>query len=362
MTRQTIRPTVVPLPTEPVMPRGARWIRPLDEVLGTDEDAPDDSADWIQRDYLARSEPGIFAGAPKCGKTWLALDIAIATARGEDWLSIAGANTVREPARVLVLALEDHVRRLRSRIWGLMRGRGLTPNDPTLRGHLSISSELLRFPDGSDQQALLTELRQWRPTLVLMDCLTRIMSGDPNSTRDAAAFTNSWIRICRESGASVVLIHHVSKPQAGRSGSLLDTVRGSGDFVAAARHVVIVERLDVGDQTRTFAKLSAAGNLDVRTRERAIELVRSEHEGGREVVRIVDRGDPAGVARSKGHSLRDRVVAVAQAQAYSSRNELADATGGKRQQVLRAIADELSPEGRLEVHTDGSIRPRSVPF
>jgi len=54
----------------------------------------------------------ILAGRPKVGKSWAALDIAIAKASG----SIVLGNIKLEPGDVLYAALEDNERRLRSRI------------------------------------------------------------------------------------------------------------------------------------------------------------------------------------------------------------------------------------------------------
>ena len=54
----------------------------------------------------------ILAGRPKLGKSWLALDIALAVARGSYCLG----DLQCEQGEVLYLALEDNKRRLRSRI------------------------------------------------------------------------------------------------------------------------------------------------------------------------------------------------------------------------------------------------------
>src|ERR1700690_2738347 len=51
------------------------------------------------------------AGAPKLGKSWLALQLAIAVALGEEWL---GKKCDR--GEVLYLALEDSRRRLQTRV------------------------------------------------------------------------------------------------------------------------------------------------------------------------------------------------------------------------------------------------------
>jgi hypothetical protein len=118
-----------------------------------------------------------------------------------------------------------------------------------------------------------------------------------------------------------VLIHHVVKAREGRSG--LDSVRGSGEFVAFARNVVMVDILDVGDPERRVLRLAVDGNKDIGQRERAVEIVRVQRDG-REVVQVVDLGDPAQIGSS---TPRSRVLAFLRANGdvYASGNELYDA-------------------------------------
>ena len=65
----------------------------------------------------------LLVGRPKVGKSWLALDLALAVASGGTCLGVE----LEEPADVLYCALEDNERRLRSRIFKLMGDQGLAP-------------------------------------------------------------------------------------------------------------------------------------------------------------------------------------------------------------------------------------------
>jgi RecA-family ATPase len=267
----------------------ARWIIPLETFLGEEEPDEDDSLDWIIRDVVPRAEPCMWAGPQKSGKTWAALDLAIAVALGESWLG-AFTNTWGGPARVLCIFLEDNQRRLRKRIWELARGRHKTPNDPALREHLRISRSPLRLPDAKDQRQLAAELKQWKPALVILDNLTRVMVGDPNSTREAAMFTRAWTELGEDAGCTVQFLHHTKKPMEG-TGDLdpFDQVRGSGDFGATARNIIVSKQLK--HETEKLSEVRIRGNIDLQREGFVMRFERERNPLGQRYAKLLDRGD-----------------------------------------------------------------------
>jgi hypothetical protein len=311
-------------------PAAPRWVRPLEDFLGDEEPDDDDSGDWDIRDVLPRCEPAILAGPPKSGKTWAALDLALSVATGTPWLGGAFENTRREPARVLVIALEDGQRRLRSRIWELARGRGITPNDATLREHLAVSREALRLPSKSDERAFVAELRAWRPAVVLVDNLTRVMVGDQNAIKDVALFTSLWARICGDVGAGVAFLHHTSKG-GGEERDPFDMVRGSGDLVAAARNIVVTRPLNL--EGEHLAEVRMRGNLDLRRDSFALGFERTQRSDGRWQARLVDRGDVEGLKAEVAGRRRD----AKQAERTADRRQEAE----RRRDTALAIVDQV---------------------
>jgi RecA-family ATPase len=241
----------------------ARWVVDFDKFLGDDEPDDDDAQDWVIRDLVPRGEAALWGGPMKGGKTWSALDLMLSVALGEDWLGTF-KNTLGRPAPVVGLLLEDNVRRLRKRIWELTRARGITPNDDRLRANMHISRSLLRLPDAGDQRRLIAELKERKPALVVIDNLTRVLVGDPNSTRDAAAFSRAWTEICEETGACVMFLHHTKK-QLGDPKTQLDPfeqLRGSSDFGAAARNVIVTT--PIRNEHEHLSEIRMRGNLDLR--------------------------------------------------------------------------------------------------
>lgn len=280
---------------EPVPLHQGRWVRPLSDFLGTEEPEDDDAGDWLIRDIVPRAEPTLFAGPPKSGKTWVAADISIAVASGTDW--VGNENTARGPRRVLAVLLEDSERRLRKRLWQLCRGRGISPT--SLGAHLSITRKPFGIPDKMDRSALVSELKRWKPALVIVDNLTRTMIGDPNSTRDAAMFAREWLGLTQDTGATWMFLHHTRKEFSGtpvgadgerQRGSALDRVRGSGDFPAAARNVVVIAPMR-GDDTKQVSQVEIGGNLDLKRSKFALGFERGDVDG-RPFVRLTDLGDP----------------------------------------------------------------------
>ncbi len=90
----------------------------------------------------------ILAGRPKLGKSWLALDMALAVANGGRCLG-----TDCDPGAVLYLALEDNRRRLQSRLQKLAPARETIPWPQSL----TFATEWKRHDAGG-----LEDIRAWQ--------------------------------------------------------------------------------------------------------------------------------------------------------------------------------------------------------
>jgi len=312
----------------------------LCDFLGDGEPDDNDAEDWRIRDIIPRGEPVLWGGPMKRGKTWGALDLAIAAARGEPWLD-KFENTSGESVRVLGLFLEDNKRRLRKRLWELCRSRGITPDDDLLRANLSLTREPIRLPD--DARAFVRRARAFGPAIVIVDNLTRVMVGDPNSTRDAAAFTKAWAQICDELEASVLFLHHTKKAGANgtdRQGDPFDQLRGSGDFGAAARNMLVSVPFDLaGEQV---SEVRVRGNLDLRRDSFVLGFERKENVLGRWQARLVDRGDVEALRADAGEKRKTE-------KREKRRAELAAETEMRRQAAL----DLVRTAGNVSSYTLG---------
>lgn len=346
----------------------ARWVVSMDSFFEGEEFSDDDAEDWIVRDLIPRAEPVIFGGPMKGGKTWAAMDLSITMALGEDWLGIF-ENTLKRPARVLGLFLEDNRRRIGKRLQELARGHGrdlLT--DDTLREHLRIARSPLRLPDAKDQAALAREIKDWGADVVFVDNLTRIMIGDANSTRDAAAFTRAWTELGDATGATIVLLHHTKKPMGDQQNTdPFDNLRGSTDFGAAARNMIVTTPLRL--EGETMAEVRMRGNLDLRRDSFALGFERWTDPAwqGKHVAKLLDRGEVAKVkeeaksqkkqrketdkkadAAAKYRERRDTVIALAHKQKGSVSQSGAALELGVAANTLRPVFEALVADGVLK--------------
>lgn len=346
----------------------ARWTTPLPDFLGDVEPDDDDAIDWIIRDIVPRAEAVLLGGPMKAGKTWNALDLAITIALGQKWLG-SFENTLGSPAKTLGVFLEDNRRRLSKRLWELTRAHGTTPNNDLLQDNLRLTRTPLRLPDPADQRRFIAEIKAWGASFVVVDNLTRVMVGDPNKTTDAAAFTRAWLEIVEETGASVMFLHHTRKPSGDQKQiDPFDTLRGSGDFGAAARNIIVATPI----RTETDEKLSEVrmrGNLDLRRESFTLAFERKNLL--RWQARLVDRGDIEQIKsevakatketkeakkvadyRAQFELRKQRAIAIAQAEGYVTQAKLAHAFGMASPRGMAPVFESLCQDKILRAASD----------
>jgi hypothetical protein len=173
----------------------------------------------------------IMAGAPKLGKSWLALALGIGLAAG----GYALGKIQVQRGDVLYLALEDNPRRLQSRLRMLLGG------DPPPSG-LHLETAWPRLDDGGLER--LTGWLDQHPDarLVLIDVWTRVRplardnGNHYQSDYDAAAALQA---VAIRYGVAVVALYHTRKAE---SPDFVETVQGTFGTAAAADTIVVVKR------------------------------------------------------------------------------------------------------------------------
>jgi hypothetical protein len=236
---------------------------PMDEV-------PARRTSWNAVELLAASFPqplwavvgilaaglNLLAGAPKLGKSWFALNIAVAIASGGKAL---GKIDVDE-GDVLYLALEDTGRRMQDRLRKVLAGSAPSPR-------LTVAIECAALPNGGAER-----VRRWleehpAARLVIVDVFARVRGrsdarADRYETDYMAAM--SLKAIADEYGVSVLVVHHTRKAGAE---DWLDLVNGSQGLAGAADAVLVLTRARNTKQ----AVLRVTGR-DVEEAEHALEL------------------------------------------------------------------------------------------
>ena len=179
----------------------------------------------------------LLAAKPKIGKTWLALDIAVAVASGGYCLG----DIKCEQGGVLFLALEDNKRRMQRRLTKLL-GINRAEWPPFACAH-----DWPRADHGG-----LDHIRGWiaqavRPRLVIVDVLARfrrmVGPGKQQSYEADYEAIAALQKIASDTGIAIVVIHHTRK---GEADDPIDAVSGTLGLAGAADAVLVIARNNDG--------------------------------------------------------------------------------------------------------------------
>ncbi len=153
--------------------------------------------------------------------------------------------------------------------------------------HATIDSQRFRLITDAPQMltsehvdALIATAKQWSAEVVVLDTLARTMDGDENSTKDMSTYVTACGRIQHETGATVVVVHHMGwSAERGRGSSAL--------FAAIDAEITVVKDGDTVTARITKAK-DFPGGAEMTFTPRVVEL----ESGGTSVV--LDRTDASG--------------------------------------------------------------------
>lgn len=181
------------------------------------------SAQWLVERVWGRQAVGIIGGAPKCCKSWLALDLATSVATDTPAL---GRFDVHEPGLALVYLAEDALPIVRQRIAGIAAHRGLSLEQINL--HV-ITAPSVRLDLAEDQERLGELVATLKPRLLVLDPLVRLHRLDENSAGEISGLLAYLRTMQREHALAIVVVHHMTKRRHAHLGQAL---RGSGDLHA----------------------------------------------------------------------------------------------------------------------------------
>ena len=201
-------------------------------------DAEFPEPEWIIKDLIPEGF-AILAGKPKCGKSWLTLQMAADLSIGVDALGKYSC----KPTEVLYLALEDSYRRLRSRL-DTLKGFG-TEKLRFYAGTMSRADKdagRADFPVGIPGiQALENRLETFPNTkLIVIDTIGRFLPGiDFNDYSEVYPLIANLKTIAERHNAAIIAIHHTRKSGAD---DYIDAISGSNAFSGAADTIMVLSR------------------------------------------------------------------------------------------------------------------------
>ena len=258
----------------------------------------------------------LLGGKPKIGKSYMALDFAMAVASG----GLALGAVECQQGAVLYCALEDNHRRLQRRMKQLYGVEETWPRDL----HFATSSPRL---DGG----LIDELRDWIEThdakLVIIDTFAGVRPRGRGEGYDADYAALSPLQeMAGEMGVAILVIHHLRKMQGDDP---FDTISGTTGLTGAVDAAFVLQR---GQQGVT---LYGRGR-EIEEMEKALEF----DAGSWKVL-----GDASDVRRSEE---RGAILAVlSDASAPIGPKDIADALG-KPENNVKQLLFKMLKDGEIK--------------
>ena len=210
-----------------------------------------DERRWLVEGLWADEAVGIVGGEPKCCKSFLALDLAVAVASGAPCLR---QYPVVQPGRVLLYAAEDALHLVRRRLEGICRAAGV--DLANLDVHV-ITAPTLRLDHAGDRDRLAATVAALRPRLLVLDPFVRLHRIDENVSGEVAPLLAYLRELQRRYQVGVVVVHHARKGAARvRAGQAL---RGSSEFHAWGDSNLYLRR--VGEQLTLTVEHRAAASI-----------------------------------------------------------------------------------------------------
>jgi hypothetical protein len=179
---------------------------------------------WLVEGLWMCEAVGIIGGEPKCGKSFLALDLAVAVAAGIPCLRHFPA---RLSGPVLLYAAEDAALIVRQRLEGIAYAAGV--DFPALDVHV-ITAPALRLDRNEHCKALHATVAALRPKLLVLDPFVRLHAIDENAAGEVAPLLGFLRSLQRELHTAVALVHHARKGAAHERGG--QALRGSSELHA----------------------------------------------------------------------------------------------------------------------------------
>lgn len=179
------------------------------------------------KDFVPSRGVMVLAGAPGTGKSFTALSWAAAVAEGAQWFGHA----TRQASVVYVLGegVSGFGRRVEA--WEKVNARPMSEQVYFLDG-LAFGLDL---KDGATVQRLIAAIAHVQPGLIIFDTFSMLATvSNENDNAEVAGVMANVNRIVQATGATALLIHHLTKSTG--------SVRGASAFVGNADTVVIAAK------------------------------------------------------------------------------------------------------------------------
>lgn len=193
---------------------------------------------WDVQPLISRGDRVVMFGEFGSFKSWILLHLAWHLSTGKKWLENFPVDDAR---RVLYVDEEMNERTLRRRGKRLAQGAGIVEGEAPSVAFLSRAG--VRF-DAYGAGQLLSYLaeQRYKPDVIIVEALRRVLIGDENEAKDMAQFWRNLEPISRQ-GITCIISHHMSKPPMQGKRAIRHRASGSTDILAGSDASFAIERV-----------------------------------------------------------------------------------------------------------------------
>lgn len=214
---------------------------------------------------LRQGHKGMLAGQSKAGKSFALLQLGLAVATGGTWLGYPCTQ-----GRVLYVNLEIDAASFAHRVADIASVKQLTGDWATrfdilnLRGFCAPLDKLA--PKIIHKCLKASDGKKGYYSIVIIDPLYKIITGDENSASEMSKFTALFDKIAYSTGAATFSVHHHSKGAQGTKRTM-DRASGSGVFARDPDALLDLSPLVVPDEEKDALDGATAWRLSATLRE-----------------------------------------------------------------------------------------------
>jgi RecA-family ATPase len=209
---------------------------------------------WIYAHHYLRSFVSVLASAGGIGKTSLQIVEALAIVTGRPLLG----EEVKERTNVWIVNLEDPLEEIQRRVLAAMRHYGIKPAEVEGRLFVNAGRDFsLKFgiqtregvlPNTKLVEYLCAKIPEKQIGCVFIDPFVGAHNINENDNMAVNAIVAEIRRVADETKCAIGLVHHIRKGN-GEDASI-DSVRGAGSLIGAARAARVVNRMSADDATK----------------------------------------------------------------------------------------------------------------
>ena len=214
---------------------------------------------------LRQGHKGMLAGQSKAGKSFALLQLGLAVATGGTWLGYPCSQ-----GRVLYVNLEIDAASFAHRVADIASVKQLTGDWAArfdilnLRGFCAPLDKLA--PKIIHKCLKASDGKKGYYSIVIIDPLYKIITGDENSASEMSKFTALFDKIAYSTGAATFSVHHHSKGAQGTKRTM-DRASGSGVFARDPDALLDLSPLVVPDEEKDALDGATAWRLSATLRE-----------------------------------------------------------------------------------------------